>query len=280
MKHTAGVIIRNILPLIIIAISMIVINTRREKHTETSPRDYKEIASDGVIKAVTEYNTLSYHVAGDTLQGFDYELLHAFASTKGLKLEMTPEMSVQKRIEGVLNGQYDILAVGTAITSRQKDSLLFTHPILLGKQVLIQRKVQSPRDSNFIHSQLDLAHKLVYVCSGSSAQLRIHNLMEEIADTIYLKEVKHYGPEQLMAMVAGGDIDYAVCDAGIAQAVIRNFPQLDISTDIGFTQFYAWAVSKHSPILLDSLNKWIDNYTHTQAYNKLYQKYFNKVSDK
>lgn len=101
---------------------------------------------------------------------------------------------------------------------------------------------------------------------GSPALLRIHNLIDEIADTIYINEVELYGPEQLLAMVSGGDIDYAVCDENIARASIDDFPNLDINTDISFTQFYAWGVSKHSPALLDSLNVWLNDFVQTPKY--------------
>ena len=77
-----------------------------------------------------------------------------------------------------------------------------------------------------------------------------------------------------MAMVSGGDIDYAVCDENIAKANIHLYPNLDIDTDISFTQFYAWGVAKHSPILLDSLNQWLDEYMKSEDYQKLYKKYF------
>lgn len=220
---------------------------------------------------MTEYNAISYHVAGDTVQGFDYELLHEFAEAQGLRLEITPEMSYEERLKGILQGQYDVLATGTLVTTRSKDSLLFTHTLALGKQVLVQRKPKDENDSTYIKNPLELAHKTLYITENSPALLRIHNLMNEIADTIYIKEIKDYGPEQLMAMVAGGDIPYTVCDESIAQASIGDFPELDIQTGIGFTQLYAWGVSKTSTELADSLNAWLDKYTKTNDYKKLYK---------
>ena len=73
----------------------------------------------------------------------------------------------------------------------------------------------------YIHSQLELARKTLHVVKGSPVLLRIHNLSNEIGDTIYIQEVEKYGPEQLLAMVAHGDIDYTVCDESIAQASIN-----------------------------------------------------------
>ncbi|HIZ04866.1 MAG TPA: transporter substrate-binding domain-containing protein [Candidatus Phocaeicola gallistercoris] len=261
--------------IIAIIIGIVWINTIDNPSPKSITRDYPAIKESGILHAVTEYNTISYHVQGNTIQGFDYELLHAFSKEKKLKLEVTPEMSYEKRIEGVTKGKYDILATGTVITSPLKDSLLFTHTLLLSKQVLIQRKKKPENDSTFIQNQLDLANKKIYTIKGSPAVLRLHNLMNEIADTIYIEEIDMYGPEQLLAMVAGEDIDYAVCDLSIAQKLITDFPNLDIKLDIGFTQFYAWGVNKHAPALLDSLNEWLTRFQKTDEYKQLYKRYFN-----
>ena len=62
------------------------------------PRDYAEIAGQQVIRAATEYNSISFHVDGDTLAGFHYELIEAFARDHGWKAMIIPEMSFSKRL--------------------------------------------------------------------------------------------------------------------------------------------------------------------------------------
>ena len=86
---------------------------------------------------------------------------------------------------------------------------------------------------------------------------RFQHLMEEIGDSIYIQEIPSYGSEQLMALVAHGDICYAVCEKDVVDAHIHRYPQLDNSLAFGFNQFYSWTVNAHSPELLDSLNAWI-----------------------
>jgi len=76
-----------------------------------------------------------------------------------------------------------------------------------------------------------------------------------------------------LALVANGDIDYAICDEGIAQASINNFPQLDIEKAISFLQFYSWGVYHHNTTLLDSLNAWLNRYKLTPDFHKLMKKY-------
>ncbi|MCI5581524.1 MAG: transporter substrate-binding domain-containing protein [Phocaeicola plebeius] len=270
-------ILRYTLMAVAVAIGTALMNTQQEVQTDYHPRDYDEVMASGVLRAVTEYNSVSYHVKGDTVEGFDYELLHAFADSKGLRLELVPEMSYEERLKGVCSGRYDLMATGTLVNTQSKDSLLFTHTLLQGKQVLVQRKPSGDEaDSLYLKSQLALAHKRLYVVKGSPALLRLHHLINEMADTIYIEEVELYGPEQLLAMVAGKDIDYAVCDEEVARNLLPQFPNLDIGTDISFTQFYAWGTSRHAPALRDSLNAWLDSYTTTPAYRQLIRNYFKK----
>ena len=165
------------------------------------------------------------------------------------------------------------------VHERGEKRWLLTSPITLNKQVLVQRKESGENgenDSLYIRNQLDLAGRTLHVVKGSPSILRIQNLGNEIGDTIYIKEIAKYGPEQLISMVAHGDIDYAVCDESIARTAADSIPQIDINTAISFTQFYSWAVSKQSPALLDSLNTWLDKFQKGKEYRRIYKKYYDK----
>ncbi len=239
------------------------------------PRDYAAILSEGVINVATEYNSLSFYADADSISGFHYELIEAFARHKGIKTKVTPEMSFEKRMQGLNNGTFDVIAYGIQTTSELKDSLLLTAPIILSKQVLVQRKA-TKGGAPYIKSQLDLAGKTLHVVKGSPSIMRIRHLGNEIGDTIYVKQIDKYGSEQLISLVAHGDIDYAVCDEDIARVCADSLPQLDINTDISFTQFYSWAVSKQSPVLLDSLNSWLHTFIKSKEFHRIYHKYYGK----
>lgn len=263
------------LALVVISMAVTLLWLNNRKKPKGHPRDYAEIQTEGVIHVATEYNSLSFFVDGDTISGFHYELIEAFARDKGLKAQLFPVMSFDQRLEGLSEGIYDIIANDLLATSPLKDSLLLTTPLLLSKQVLVQRKAAAA-DSLYIKSQLDLAGRTLHIVKGSPSILRIRNLSYEIGDTIYIQEVEKYGSEQLISLVAHGDIDYAVCDENIARAAAHSLPQIDINTAISFTQFYSWAVSKQSPALLDSLNSWIDAFRQGKEYQRIYQRYYGK----
>lgn len=251
-------------------------NRKGETHAHT-PRDFAEIRQDSLIRIATEYHSIGFHVDSDsmTLSGFHYELMQEFARHYHLQIELSTEMNFEEQLKGLSEGKYDLLANSIHMTSELKDSLLLTHPLLISQEVLVQRKPLTTEDSaRFIRQQLDLAGRTVHLPKGSPTIYRLHNLGSEIADTIYIKEVERYGPEQLIAMVAHGDIEYTVCDASTARIAADSLPQIDIQTAISFKQFYSWAVSKHAPVLLDSLNTWLDKYVQTKKYRLLYKRYF------
>ena len=222
-----------------------------------SVRDLPEIMKDKTLNVVTEYNSIDFHVAGDTVTGSQYELCQFISHRSGLTIQLYLENDLETAVRKLGNNAYDVIAQNIAITNENRKFLAFTVPITYGKQVLVQRK-HNPADSvPFIANQLDLANQTVYVAKNSPAILRLKNLADEIAEPIHIKEITGYTSEQLIYMAVNKDIDYAVVDKEISLKNASLFPELDFSTDIGFTQLQAWALRKNSPILLDSLNVWI-----------------------
>ncbi|WP_255498606.1 transporter substrate-binding domain-containing protein [Dysgonomonas sp. ZJ709] len=237
-------------------------------------KDYPQISDEGILRIVTDYNSVGYFVSGDTIAGFNHDLIQLLQTYTPLKIELSLETSLSKSIEDLRKGKYDVVARNIPVTSDLKDSLSFTDVITQNKQVLIQRKKEFNNDIEPIRSHLDLAKKTLYVPYNSPAILRVRNLSSEIGDTIYYVEDKLYGAEQLVLKVAAGEIDYAVCDEKVAKKLSKSLPEIDYSTLVGFTHFEAWIVRKNSPALLDSLNAWIGRVKDTPEYDLIYKKYY------
>ncbi|WP_297907134.1 transporter substrate-binding domain-containing protein [uncultured Parabacteroides sp.] len=263
-----------VLLLIIAITTMIRLWKFNQSPQEIGPRDYPEIREEGVLRMITEYNQSGYFVSGDTVQGFQYELSQAIAKLSGLEVQTLLEMSLAKSFEDLSGNKCDVIARNIPITSEMREDYLFTEPIVLNKQVLVQRTAEANNGQSPIRNQLDLAQKTLYIPKDSPALLRLQNLGHEIGDTIFVIEDELYSTEQLMIMVAKGDIDYAVCDQQIARTTQKDLPEVDIMTDISFTQLQSWAVRKDSPILLDSLNSWLQQIKDSGLYDQIYKRYY------
>ena len=264
------------LSLLIICLIIMFILRNNLKSETSQIRDYPEILKEDTLRIVTDYNPLSYYVTQDSIIGFDYELANLISKRSGLAVLVFPEVSFSKSLQGLNKNEYDIVGRTLPVTTESKQEYNFTETILLNKQVLIQRKPEFNNNTKPIRNQLDLARKTLYIISDAPTRYRIENLAHEIGDTIYVKEETKYGAEQLVIMVAKGDIEFAVINENIAQQMASEFPEIDYQTDISFTQFQSWALRKTSPVLLDSLNVWLKDIKESPEFQILTKKYFGK----
>jgi membrane-bound lytic murein transglycosylase F len=213
--------------------------------------------------------------------GFHYELLKQFSEYINLNLEIITENDIYKAFKMLKTGQTDLLAFDLAILSSRKKEIRFTEPIFETRQVIVQRKPDRWRSMNakdiekkLIRNQLELAGKTVYVEVGASSYECMKNLEDEIGDTINIIQVP-FETEELISMVARGEIDYAVCDENVAIVNTGYFPVIDVGTAVSFLQHLAWGIRKENSDKLESaLNAWITTFKKTDSYSFLYAKYF------
>ncbi|MDR2388937.1 MAG: transporter substrate-binding domain-containing protein [Tannerellaceae bacterium] len=239
-----------------------------------TPRDYAEIKEEGILRIITEYSPSGYFISGDTTEGFQYELSRAIAEISGLEVHVLLEMSLMESFKALENNKCDIVAQNIPLTSEIKDHYLFTEPIVLNKQILVQRTAHANGGIEPLRNHLDLAGKTIHVPKDSPALHRLKHLEHEIGDSVYVIEDETCSAEQLIIKVAKGEIDYAVCDRLIAVTLKDKLPEIDLNTDISFTQQQAWVLRKNSPVLADSLNQWIGKARESGLFDEIYKRYY------
>jgi len=239
-----------------------------------------EIREKGVLRVVTEYNSISYFIYRGQPLGFQFEILQALANHMDLKLEVSVSNDLEKNFRDLQEEEIDLIAMNLTVTAERKQHMNFTSPLLQTRQVLVQRKPErwqemNPRQQelNVIRNQLNLAGKTVYVQSGSVYAKRLLALSDEIGGGIQIREVQ-LESEQLIQRVALGEIDYAICDENVGKVNTTYFPQLDVGTVISFPQNMAWAVHLNSDSLKAEIDKWVDDFKGSSSYTHLYVKYF------
>lgn len=241
---------------------------------ELIARDYNEIIDSGVLNVVTDYNSIGYFVSGDSVAGFQYEILKALEDDLNVKVNLFLENSLDDNLKGLQSQKYDLIARNIAVNSELRELYYFTEPLTLNKLILVQRKAEYNNNTEPVRQHLDLAKKSIYVPEDSPSILRLTNLSHEMGDTIFIIKDSTYGSEQLVMMVASGNIDYTVCDEKTALRLSETLPEIDIETDISFTQIESWVLRKDSPILLDSLNNWLDRIKDSKRFKEIYNRYY------
>lgn len=243
----------------ILILTVLMLKPEFLKRQKSSMRDYDAISEEGILRVAMEYGYNTYHFDTEGKPtGFHYDLIKQFADKHNLELEIIPETKIERQNDLLVSGACDLIAGDRLITQQENDSLFsYTLPVSIDRQIVMQRKSGTDTLCTHLNSLLDLAGKELCIPADSPFKIRILHLIEEIGDTIFIKEIPHYGSEQLMALVAHGDICYAVCKKEAVDAHIHAYPQLDNSLNISFNQFYGWMVRAKSTALLDSLNSWL-----------------------
>jgi membrane-bound lytic murein transglycosylase F len=249
-------------------------------HVKDNSSKFEKIIAKGVLRVVTDFSSTSYFIYRGQPMGFQYEMLQELANHLGVKLEVTVNNDLEQKFEMLENNQVDLIAVNLAITKERKKRMDFTAPHIQTRQVLVQRKpngwksmTQAELEEKLIRNQLDLAQKRICITRNSSYAKRLHNLSEEIGDSINIDEMDE-DDEKLIEMVAQGQIDFTVCDEQIAQVNDTYYDNLDIGTPVSFSQNLAWAVPKGATKLKEAIDTWLKEFTATKKYVLLYRKYY------
>ncbi len=242
--------------------------------------DLNDIKQRGKLKVVTDYNSTNYFIYKGRPMGYQLELLEEFCNNLGIKLEVQVSNDVEQNIVNLKLGKFDLIAQNLTVTRKRSEEIQFTEPHTFSRQVLVQQSnakedsTNKTRFNDLIRNQLDLAGKTIYVQKGSSYVTRLRHLSDEIGDEINIVEIPDYEAEQLIGLVAEGEISYTICDENLARVNKNYYENIDIETAISFPQKIAWGVRKSSPDLLHVVNNWLVRFKKTTKYHVIYNKYF------
>ncbi len=244
--------------------------------------DLPQILERGVLRATTNFNSTNYFVYRGEPMGFHLELLKLFANHLGVELQVYATNDIEENFSCLADDkQCDLIAMDLTVTRSRHEGVQFTNAVTQTRQVLVQRKPDkwysmksSDIEDQMVRNQLDLAGKTVYVQKNSAFVERLHNLMEEIGDTIYIVETEDLESEQLIEKVSKGEIEYTVSDEHIALVNQKYYSNIDVQTPLSFPQKLAWAVREDAPQLLEELNKWLEDFKQTRQFTSIFNKYY------
>lgn len=235
-------------------------------------RSHSPANTPDTLNVAIGYGPMSLYRYADTLGGFNYEMMRAVGREAALTVKFHPVSSLSEALARLREGAYDVVISDIAMTAAQRQSVDFTVPVYTDKLVLVSA------DST-VTSPLQLAGRKVWAPEGSPAVERLRNLEREIGDTIYIEDSHPYTSEQLLLLVANGEVERAVVNEAVARTLTLQYPSIHISTDISFSQFQAWAVAKGNSSLLETLDKAIERFKATPAYETLCEKWIDGAAD-
>ncbi|MBT8284250.1 MAG: transporter substrate-binding domain-containing protein [Flavobacteriaceae bacterium] len=249
---------------------------------EPAKRDLAQIQADGKLHALIAYSATSYFLYRGQPMGYEYELLKRLADDLGVELVLHLSRDLDEMLSELQKGEVDIVAHGLAITAERKKEVSFAEYLYITEQVLVQRKPDGWRKMTLdnikemmVSDPIELIGDTVSVRKNSSYFKRIKNLSREIGGEIIIDTLTgNYATDEIIKMVAEGEIKYTLADKNLASINASYYPNLDVSVPLSFSQRIAWALRPEAKQLLKATNEWIKKEKKETDYYVIYNKYF------
>lgn len=233
-----------------------------------------EAAGGDTLNVAIELSPMTLSTASDSLDGFGYEMLMEITRAHNVPVKINAFSSLPEALSKLTAGRYDMVVSDMPVTASLKEKYGFTMPVYRDKQVLVQ--LADSAGNVALSSQQELGGKDVWAAAGTPVVARLHTLGREIGDTIHVHEDMTHTEEQLLISVVLGDIPRAAAGQLVAQRMAADYPQLDTSVDLSFSQLKCWTTNKEDSVLLDSMNRWISDFVKSKNYKELLDRYVNK----
>lgn len=235
--------------------------------------DLKQIQEVGELRVVTLSTSTSYFIYKEDTMGYDYEMARNFCDSLGVNLNIIVAENYERMLKMLYSGEADLIAYPIMVSNEMKDSLIFSGPEQISRQVLVQR---ANKGDTLLTDQSELVGKDVYTLKNSKYYQRLENFNQEIGGGINIISIDTdtITEEDLIGMVSEGRIKYTVSDEILAKVNKTYHNNINISLPMSFDQRSSWAVSVRTPQLAKALNKWVSKYDRTPTYQTVTKKYF------
>ncbi len=241
--------------LIIVIIAMFGLRHMSKGHAIHDNSVKEDTIHAAIVYGPNSYRVLTSEDGNDSIIGINYHLLKELEKELGTKVVLYPVIDRDDAMEKVRTGKYDILASLPA-DLYLKENYLTTGDIYLDRMVLLQKR--QPNGTLSARSSLDLDGDTIHVEKGSAAKRRLENLQKEIGGSITIIEEPELSEEYLAMKVANGSWKYTVINEKTAEQMKAQYPDLDYSTPVSFTQFQIWIMPQGRDSLLNLVNKFLE----------------------
>ena len=249
--------------------------------------DLPDLQEKGTLTVLTENTSASFYLFRGQAMGYDYELLRAFAKDHGLNLEVKLLDDLNAMFDQLNQGEGDIIACNLTASPARLDRVSFTQPLSETRQVLVQRKPEGYRSM----SKSQISDSLITTWNQLNArEVYVHAFSTFHKQLVDRKEAEGIGPEiiqasgnitseQLIRLVAEGQIDHTIADENMALLNASYYPNLDVSFALSEPEPIAWAIRKDADSLRLALDAWITDQATARKRKFLYHKYFLATKD-
>ena len=236
---------------------------------------FDKILQTKVLNVVFLNAPTSYYIGPDGPQGFEYDLLKAYADSIGVDLNITTADTVKEAIKLSKNPNIHITSASLTKTHKREKRFNFGPSYFeVQEQVVCHRGMlgsgKFPRDIE------DLAGLKISVGEDTSYAETIKSLQKDGYD-INATISSNYSTEELLAQVASHKIDCTLVDSNIYALNHRYFTEMALAFTVSGREQLAWVLAPNSDKLEASMYAWLNNFNQSRKMAALKDHYYSYV---
>ena len=228
-------------------------------------RDWDRILATGRLRMLTVNQPTTYYLWRGELLGFEYELVHSFASANDLELEVVVAADFGELFEWIGMGRGDLIAASLVRTDeREAMDMRFTRPHLYIHETFVTAGAP-------VADLAALAGRRVTVNPHTSYAVTLKAMANDADFRLDYTELSTTG---ILDAVVAGDIDVTLVDGHRAALEATFEPRLSLGPALEPAIGLRWAVAADNAELLKRLDAFIAENYRGYNFNVLYRKYF------
>jgi len=244
----------------------------------------KRIKQPSLLEKIKKSNELhvvllnapsTYFIGNEGPQGFEYDLLKAYADHLGVELKITPAHTVKEAL--ALSQRKDVHITSAALAktpSRQKKYHFGPSYFEVQEQVICNRGMLG--SSKFPRDVEDLEGLTLMVGEDTSYSETLQKLKDDGFD-INFTTSSEYSTEELLEMVAKHEIDCTVADSNIYSLNLKFIPEISLAFSISGREQLAWLLPKDAKELETDMYTWLNDFNQKGKMTQLKDHYYSYV---
>jgi membrane-bound lytic murein transglycosylase F len=244
----------------------------------------KRIEKPSVLDKIKKTKTLnvvllnspsSYYIGNEEPQGFEYDLLKAYADSVGADLNITAAHTIKEALELSQNPDIHITSASLSKTPLREKRFNFGPSYFeVQEQVICNRSMLG--SATFPRDVEDLEGLKITVGDDTSYSETIKALQADGFE-INASFTADYSTEELLDMVSKHEIDCTFADSNIYSINLRYFPEIAMAFSVSPREQLAWVLPKASPKLEADMYQWLNDFNQKGKMSQLKDHYYSYV---
>ena len=209
-------------------------------------------------------------------EGFEYELLKAYADDIGVKLNLKVVSTISEALKLTKTGFGDITSAAITRTADRENEYIFGPSYYqVQQQVICSRKLF--KKGKFPNALEDLIGLSIMVGESTSYERSLLDAKAKNPNIMYEVSTE-FSSSQLLEMVSKDKIDCTIADSNIFSINQRYYPSLSFAFSISERESLSWVLRENSDTLINDMYRWLNTYIQNGDMAKLKDKYYGHIN--